>query len=99
MCRRGVGSNTRPGRRPFQDCSECTFSFGDLYAHKVDLVLPSGRSYYNTCAGGCVSVLLVLTTLIFLLFHLNELFDENSYVMSKAVAKDWFSETDIFPPK
>lgn len=82
MClRRGVGVNTRPGSRAFQDCGECTFSCGDLYARKVDLVLPSGRTHYNTCAGGCVSVLLGLSILIMLLLHMSELMDENSYVV------------------
>ena len=78
MCRRGAGVHSRPGQRAFQDCGECTLSFGDLYARKVDLVLPSGRSHYNTCAGGCVSVFFILATLAMLLLHIVELMDKNS---------------------
>ena len=81
MCRRGVGVHTRSGRRAFQDCQECTFSCGDLYARKVELVLPTGRTYYNTFAGGLVSVLIVLALLAMLLLHMSELLDENSYVV------------------
>ena len=82
MCyKKGVGVQNRTDRRKFQDCDECTFGCGDFYARKVDLVLPSGRSHYNTCAGGCVSVLLVLAIFFMLLLHISELMDENSYIL------------------
>ena len=81
MCyKRGVGVKRQRSRRVFQDCGDCTFGCGDFYARKVDLVLPSGRSYYNTCAGGCVSILLVLALLVILLLHISELMDDNNYV-------------------
>lgn len=96
MCnRRGAGVQMRPGRRPFQDCSECTFDCGDLYARKVDLILPSGRTHYNTCAGGCISMLVVIATLCLLVLHLSELMDENVYVIQKAVAKGWYTDSDV----
>ena len=100
MCyKRGVGIRRQRSRRAFQDCGDCTFGCGDFYARKVDLVLPSGRSYYNTCAGGCVSILLVLVLLVILLLHISELMDDNKFVVQQALAKGWFTETDIFPPK
>ena len=97
MCRRGVGVQSRRGKRPCQDCSECTFDCGDLFARKIDLVLPSGRTHYRTCAGGCVSALVVLLTLASILLHYNELLDQNQFIVQKAVAKNWYSESDVFP--
>ena len=71
-CLRAAGNRKRLGGRPFQDCSECTFDCGgDFYAQKVDLVLPSGRTHYRTCAGGCVSLLVVLATLFFIWLEVN----------------------------
>ena len=97
MCRRGVGVQSRRGKRPCQDCSECTFDCGDLFARKIDLVQPSGRTHYRTCAGGCVSAFVVFLTLASILLHYNELMDQNQFIVQKAVAKNWYSESDVFP--
>ena len=94
-CRRGAGVVVRSGGRSFQDCSECTFDCGDLYAKKVELVLPSGRSQYNTCAGGCISVLVVIATFCIIVLHISELLDENSYVMQSAYAEGWYTDSDV----
>lgn len=70
----------RQGKRMCQDCHDCTFGCGgDLYAQPVNLVLPSGRSHYNTCAGGCISFFVVFLILMAILVHFNELMDENQH--------------------
>ena len=93
----GVGMKRRLGKRPCQDCHDCTFNGGDLYARPVNLTLPSGRTHYNTCAGGCISFFVVLLIFIAILVHLNELMDENSHTIQQVIARDWFSDTDVFP--
>ena len=95
-CSRGVGAGGRKVRA-CQDCQEYTSFCGDMYARKVDLVLPTGQTHYKTCAGGCVSALVILATLIFLLSQISVLMDDNSFQLQRAVAKDWYLEDEMFP--
>ena len=98
MCLRAAGNQKRPGGRACQDCSECTFGCGgDLYAQKIDLVLPSGRTHYRTCAGSCVSLLVVLATLFFILLEVHSMLHENSFVTQGATIRNWYKAKDAFP--
>lgn len=91
MCGRKVGA------RRCQDCHECNLGCGDLYARKVDLVLPSGQTHYTTCAGACVSFLLVVIALCFLGLELNTLFHENSFSVQSTISNNYFIDRDVWP--
>ena len=92
------GSNKRAGSRPCQDCSEMTFDCGgDLYARKIDLALPSGQTHYRTCAGSCISALVVLATLFFIVLEVNHLMHENTFAVQSATSRNWFSDEAYFP--
>ena len=81
----GAGNSRRLGSRPCQDCSECTLSCGgDFYARKVNLYLPDGRTSYRTCAGSCISFLVVILTLALAILGTNEMMHDNSFVMQVA---------------
>ena len=41
--------------------------------------------------------MVVLLTLVSILLHYNELLDQNQFIVQKAVAKNWYSESDVFP--
>ena len=68
-----------------------------MYAKKIDLALPTGRTYYRTFAGSCCSFLVVLLTLGFTLLAVNEMLDENSFVLQTAIVKNWYEPTDELP--
>lgn len=94
----GIGNNRRPGARACQDCSEGTFDFGgDLYAKKLNLVMPSGRTEYRTCAGSFISLLVVIFSVIFLWLEFNHVTHENSYTIQEATARNFYSDKDAFP--
>lgn len=40
-------------------------------------------------------MLVVIATLCLLVLHLSELMDENVYVIQKAVAKGWYTDSDV----
>ena len=95
----GVGnSRRRLAARPCQDCSYCTFNCGgDLYARKVDLLLPDGRSHYRTCAGTLISALVLLIFAAAALLAVNEMMDDNSFTLQRAQARNWYDPSNPFP--
>ena len=98
MCCRAAGNRKRQGDRACQDCSECTFDCGgDFYAQKIELVLPSGRTHYRTCAGSCVSLLVVLATLFFIALEVHHMLHENTFVVQTGTKRNAYQPKDAFP--
>ena len=93
----GVGCSRGKDHRACQDCQDCTLDCGDFYAKKIDLALPSGRTHYRTCAGACISFCVVLIAIMMIVLGINEMLDDNSFVLQEAVVKDWYDETELFP--
>ena len=40
---------------------------------------------------------MVLLAVCFTVLGVNELLDENSFVLQRAVARNWYSQSDVFP--
>ena len=86
MCRKN-GTCRRNGA----DCSDCTPGCGgDLYARKVDLALPDGRTHYRTWGGMCCSLLVIVALLIALWFELNNTVHDNNFTTLTAHKRNWF---------
>ena len=93
MCRKN-GSCRRNGA----DCSDCTPGCGgDLYARKVDLALPDGRTHYRTWGGMCCSFLVIVALLAALWFELNNTVHDNNFTILTAHKSNWFSSTAKTP--
>ena len=69
-------------RRNGPDCSDLTCGCGgDLYARKVDLVLPDGRTQYRTWGGMCCSLLVILALLGALFYEVKNLLHDNNFAI------------------
>ena len=69
-------------RRNGPDCSDFTCGCGgDLYARKIDLMLPDGRAQYRTWGGMCCSLLVILALLCALFYEVNNLLHDNNFAI------------------
>ena len=62
-------------------------------------MLPSGRTHYRTCAGSCVSLLVVLATLFFIALEVHHILHQNTFVVQSGTKRNAIQPQDAFPSR